>query len=135
MSHDERLPECKEIQCELKEIITQHIRESVPFRSDVEKHTHQIFTLMESRATTMADIKEIKDTISDIKSDIKDLNASVKIWVLSGICGTVMAFAIPTMVLFYNAGQMAKQIEINTDKLAKQDAYDNARHSSQTDKN
>lgn len=135
MSHDERLPECKEIQCEMKDCIAKHIAESVPVRSDVEKHNHQILTLMESRASTMADIKDIKTEISCINRNIESLNASVKIWVLSGICGTVMAFAIPTMVLFYNAGQMAKQVELNTKKWENQDAHDNSRHQTQTYKN
>lgn len=136
MSHDERLSECKEIQCETKDSINKHIAESVAVREDVTKHTHKILTLEEAKVATMADIREIKTEISSINRNIESLNASVKIWVLSGICGTVMAFAIPTMVLFYNAGQMAKQIEINTAKWDKHEIhYDNSRYSTQTNKN
>jgi hypothetical protein len=62
-------------------------------------------------------IKEQFSKIHSNKEDIKDLGASVKIWVLSGIVGTVMAFAIPTMLLFYNAGKMAQQIEQHTDQI------------------
>ena len=65
----------------------------------------------------MEDIKEIKSDMAVIKSDIKDLTASVKIWVLSGIVGTVMAFAIPIMMLFYSAGQMSKQLEITVQQV------------------
>lgn len=117
MSHEERLPECKEIQCELKETINRHLAESVPVRSDVEKHNHQIKTLEEARLSTMEDIKEIKAGMAELKEYQKDLGASVKIWVLSGIVGTVMAFAIPTMMLFYNAGQMSKQLEITVQQV------------------
>jgi hypothetical protein len=50
---------------------------------------------------------------------MKDLMASVKIWVLSGIVGTVAAFAIPTMMLFYNAGRMQQQLDTNTERWNK----------------
>jgi hypothetical protein len=100
----------------MKEEVAQHINESVPVRDSVAKSAQQIITLERAHEATMADIRVIKDDISAIKTDIKDLTASVKIWVLSGICGTIMAFAVPTMMLFYNAGRMQMQVDINTDK-------------------
>ena len=105
----------------MKHTIEKHLDESVPVRANVDRHGHQIITLEQARLSTMEDIKEIKSDLSSIKANIESLNASVKIWVLSGICGTVMAFAIPTMVLFYNAGQMAKQIQITEEKVQQQE--------------
>jgi hypothetical protein len=103
-------------QCDIKGKLDKHIDESVPVREGVAKHGNQIITLEKAHEATMADIRVIKDDISAIKTDIKDLNASVKIWVLSGICGTIMAFAVPTMMLFYNAGRMQMQLDVNTEK-------------------
>jgi len=97
----------------------EHITDSPVFRDKVTKHDGQIITLEKAHESTMADIQEIKRDIGTIKTDIKDLNASVKIWVLSGIVATVMAFAIPTMMLFYNAGRMQQQLDTNTDRWNK----------------
>ena len=102
--------------------VDEHIADAPIFRDKVTKHDNQIMTLERAHEATMADIREIKSDITIIKENIKDLGASVKIWVLSGIVGTVMAFAIPTMVLFYNAGQLAKQVELNTQKWNKLEA-------------
>jgi hypothetical protein len=117
MSEHEVAQLCKEKFRQMDE----HIAESPKFRDSVIKHDTQIMTLEKAHEATMADIQTIKHDLGVIKEDIKDLGASVKIWVLSGIVGTVMAFAIPTMMLFYNAGQMSKQIEINTQKWAQHD--------------
>jgi len=97
----------------------EHIKEAPEFRDSVTKHQGQILSLEKANESIMVDIKEIKETIGEIKTDIKDLNASVKIWVLSGIVTTVMAFAIPTMMLFYNAGRMQQQLDTNTERWNK----------------
>ena len=102
--------------------IDEHISDAPRFRDSVTKHDNKIITLEKAHVDTMTDIKEIKGDIIIIKENIKDLGASVKIWVLSGIVGTVMAFAIPTMMLFYNAGQMSKQLELNSQKWQKLEA-------------
>lgn len=99
--------------------LDEHVMESPKFRDAVTKHDNQIVTLEKAHEATMADIQQIKKDIGDIKGDIKELNSSVKIWVLSGICGTIMAFAIPTMMLFYNAGRMQQQLDINTERWNK----------------
>ena len=110
--HDEPLPQC---QVNWK-AVDEHHKESGAVRATVEKSAHAILTLEQARVETMTDIKAIKTDISEINNKIESLNSSVKIWVLSGIFGTVMAFAIPTMVLFYNAGKMSNQLEMNTAK-------------------
>ena len=97
----------------------EHIKDAPQFRDAVTKHQSQITTLEKAHDDTMQDIKAIKSDISTIKADMKDLMASVKIWVLSGIVATVMAFAIPTMMLFYNAGRMQQQLDTNTDRWNK----------------
>ena len=97
----------------------EHIKDAPQFRDAVTKHQGQITTLEKAHDDTMQDIKAIKSDISTIKADMKDLMASVKIWVLSGIVATVMAFAIPTMMLFYNAGRMQQQLDTNTDRWNK----------------
>lgn len=116
MTHSERLPECEAFQCNMKETVGKHIDESIPVRADVEKSKNQILTLEKAHEACMIDIADIKKDIVVIKQEIRDLSGDVKIWVLSGVVGTVVAFAIPTMTLFYNAGQMSKQLELNTKK-------------------
>ena len=96
-----------------------HIADAPHFRDKVTQHDGQIMTLEKAHGNTMADIQSIKADIGVIKEDIKELGASVKIWVLSGIVATVMAFAIPTMMLFYNAGRMQQQLDTNTDRWNK----------------
>jgi hypothetical protein len=112
MSDHELAPLCIEKFRQLDE----HVKDSPGVRDAVTRHNNQIVTLEKAHEATMADIREIKKDIGTINEGIKDLNSSVKIWVLSGIVGTVMAFAIPTMMLFYNAGQMNRQIDINTER-------------------
>jgi hypothetical protein len=97
----------------------EHMKDAPDFRDSVTKHQGQILSLEKAHEATMADIREIKGDISTIKADMKDLMASVKIWVLSGIVTTVMAFAIPTMMLFYNAGRMQQQLDTNTERWNK----------------
>jgi hypothetical protein len=99
--------------------LDEHIKEAPAFRDAVTKHQGQILTLEKAHEATMADIREIKADVSTIKADMKDLMASVKIWVLSGIVATVMAFAVPTMMLFYNAGRMQQQLDTNTERWNK----------------
>ena len=99
--------------------IDEHIKDSPAVRDSVTKHGSQILTLEKAHTDTMENIKEIKGDISVIKADMKDLMASVKIWVLSGIVATVAAFAIPTMMLFYNAGRMQQQLDTNTERWNK----------------
>jgi hypothetical protein len=112
MSEHER----NEICIETHRRFDKHCEESVPFRNDVVKHTNQILTLEKAHENTMKDISDIKETLTEVQSDIKDLGGQIKLWVLSGIASTVVVFAIPTLALFYNAGQMSKQIDVNTKK-------------------
>jgi hypothetical protein len=93
-----------------------HIDEAPQFRDKVVKHDTQILTLEKAHENTMKDIADIKETLTEVQSDIKDLGGQIKLWVLSGIASTVVVFAIPTLALFYNAGQMSKQIDVNTKK-------------------
>ncbi len=101
----------------LRHDVDKHIDESPAFHDRVVRHDSQILTLEKAHETTMKDISDIKKTLSDVKEDIKDLSGDVKVWVLSGLATTVIVFAIPTLTLFYNAGQMAKQLEITAKKV------------------
>ena len=116
MGEHERNEICIEQIGRLRKDLDSHVAESPSFRDKVVKHDTQILTLERAHENTMKDISDIKDTLSDMKEDIKDLSGEIKIWVLSGIASTVIVFAIPTLALFYNAGQMSKQIDVNTKK-------------------
>jgi hypothetical protein len=101
--------------------LSDHVKTSVERVEKMVRHDEQIITLEKANVAIMEDLKSIRTEISGINISIKDLQASMKIWVLSGICGTVLVFSIPTMTLFYSAGQMSRQIEINTKKLEHND--------------
>lgn len=111
MGHEEPLPQCKEIQHELKHKLEVHTQESGPVRSDVERHNHQIKTLEEARLATMEDIKDIKGDLSDVKKVLEGIVPSVKTWVLGGILATIVVFSVPTLTLVYAVGQNTKQVE------------------------
>jgi hypothetical protein len=100
----------------LRKEFDRHAEDAPRFRDAVVKHDTQILTLEKAHENTMKDISDIKETLTEVQSDIKDLGGQIKLWVLSGIASTVVVFAIPTLALFYNAGQMSKQIDVNTKK-------------------
>jgi hypothetical protein len=116
MGEHERNEICVEQIGRLRKDLDAHASEAPAFRDRVVKHDTQILTLEKAHENTMKDISDIKETLSDMKEDIKDLGGNVRVWVLSGIASTVVVFAIPTLALFYNAGQMSKQIDVNTKK-------------------
>ena len=116
MSDHERNEICVEQIGRLRKELDVHVAEAPAFRDRVIKHDTQILTLEKAHENTMKDITDIKETLTDMKEDIKDLNGNVRVWVLSGIASTVIVFAIPTLTLFYNAGQMSKQLDVNTQK-------------------
>ena len=116
MGEHERNEICVEQMGRLRKELDVHVAEAPAFRDKVVKHEHQILTLEKAHVDTMKDITDIKETLTDMKEDIKDLGGNVRVWVLSGIASTVIVFAVPTLTLFFNAGQMSKQIDINTKK-------------------
>ena len=116
MSDHERNEICISEMARLRKDVDRHIEDAPSFRDKVVKHDTQILTLEKAHENTMKDIADIKETLSDMKENIKDLSGEIKIWVLSGIASTVIVFAVPTLALFYNAGQMSKQIDVNTKK-------------------
>jgi len=116
MSDHERNEICINDIARLRRDMDKHIDEAPQFRDKVVKHDTQILTLEKAHENTMKDIADIKETLTEVQSDIKDLGGQIKLWVLSGIASTVVVFAIPTLALFYNAGQMSKQIDVNTKK-------------------
>jgi hypothetical protein len=122
MSDHERNELCVNEINRLRKDVDKHIEDAPKFRDSVVKHDTQILTLEKAHENTMKDISDIKETLSDMKEDIKDLGGDVKLWVLSGIASTVIVFAIPTLTLFYNAGQMSKQVDINTKKWEMMDS-------------
>ena len=66
MPHEEPLPQCEKVHCEMKHTIEKHIDESGPVRSDVAKHNEQILTLGKAHEASMQDISDIKKEIKDI---------------------------------------------------------------------
>jgi len=106
MTHEARLPQCEQFQCEMKQTITDHIRESVPVRSNVDKHNEQILTLNKAHEAVMADIKDIKDEQKLIRNDI----LGIKIWLLGGVLSLAVIFAIPMFQLSAMTGEMKEKI-------------------------
>ena len=119
MTHEQRLPECERFQCEIAAEVKDHIRESGPVRSDVEKAKSQILTMEKAQGDIMEDIKEIKHELVGVNQSIAQLSWEVKVWVLSGVLGSIVVFAVPTMTLFYRLGQTDKQVEINTERWSR----------------
>ena len=100
--HEERLPECKEIQCEMKHQITRHIDESIPVRENVAKHNEQIITLNKAHEATMQDIKDIKQALVRLERMI--LTAAIA--GLLVLCGEAIYF-----------GGYLRQVDINTNRI------------------
>jgi len=117
---------CAEKMRQLKHELDKHVEASPEFRDKAIKAEAQILTLEKANVSIMEDIKIIKADLSTIKTSMESLIASVKIWVLGGICSSVVVFAIPVMGLVYQVGKTDKQVEINTKKW---ESYDNLRYS------
>ena len=118
MNDHERNEICVADISRLRRDLDKHMDEAPCFRDKVVKHENQILTLEKANVNTMEDIAKIKTTLSEMKDDIRDLGGDVKVWVLSGIASTVVVFAVPTLTLFYNAGQIAKQMEITVKEVS-----------------
>jgi hypothetical protein len=109
MSHSERLPECEVFQCTMRDTIAKHIEESIPVRMEVGKHSEQILHLNQYHASTMEDIKSIKDDIKIMKDSILGL----KIWILmAAVSGLVVLVGIAMWM-----GGDKKQTQVNTERL------------------
>lgn len=116
MVHEQRLPECERFQCEIAAEVKEHIKESGPVRDDIAKAKNQILTMEKSQGAIMEDINEIKHELVGVNQSIAQLSWEVKVWVLSGVLGSIVVFAIPTMTLFYRLGRTDQQVEINTER-------------------
>ena len=47
MAHEERLPQCESFQCEIKDKVDEHIRDSGPIRDSVKDHERRLMSLEE----------------------------------------------------------------------------------------
>ena len=116
VAHEHRLPECERFQCEIATEVKEHIRESGPVRSDVERLKNQVLTMEKSQGAIMEDIKDIKHELVGVNQAIAQLSWEIKVWVLSGVLGSIVVFAIPVTSIFYRMGRTDKQVEINTER-------------------
>lgn len=129
MSHDERLPECKETHCRIENKVDKHIAESVDYRSKADKQEAQIQTINKAYEQTLNNQVDMYKRLGDLdvgmeglKGMIQAKHDAIKIWIMAGIISGLLVVAASIVSAILYTGGMRNQVEIDKARIDKIEA-------------
>lgn len=117
------------------ELFARHIQNCEPYKREVDKHTEQIITLFKGEAAILTEVRDIREDIKGIHSNIHDIklsiassNKDVKIWILSGVLATMLTVGLTAVGGIMAIGAQNNQIGVNTKKIERLEDRDERLH-------